>query len=355
MSRATAGGAVQLSIVPREHVGRPVRGDGRGRVLEWRDLDNQMASDAPPTREPKPLGGALSRVTASSVAAGDGHVLVVGSRGEVVSFGNNERGQCGTGSEEAACAEPTLLTTLPTGAKATQVACGCAHSLVLLSDGGVLAFGDDRNIQLGVRARTVKAMRDGASSVRVPQRVQQLPADRPVVAVAAGGGGSRWTAPSSSEERTATRSGRAATGVGVSLACARTRISQTSAAVRAAKLREWDEEKKRVIGVRVSQLVATDIPRRCSRRQRLRGLERPRPAGQRQRAGHAHASAGERPAGAALRRPSRYQLRAQQRRRMDVIEDRDPSPRHLGPCTLRLWSPDARPPEARCNAAETRR
>jgi alpha-tubulin suppressor-like RCC1 family protein len=232
----------------------------RGRVLEWRNLGVHMASDAPPTAEPKPLGGALSRVSAASVAAGNGHVLVVGSRGEVVSFGDNERGQCGIGSEEPACSEPVLLKTLPAGAKAAMAACGGAHSLVLLKDGSVLAFGDDRNIQLGVRARTVKAMREGPSCVRVPQRVQQLPYDRPVVAVAAGGGGLEGghsaflVRGDDGDEVWVCGHGRWGQ-LGVRSFAHQSEPRRLSELF---KLREWDEASKRVVGVRVSQLACGD-------------------------------------------------------------------------------------------------
>ena len=146
----------------------------KGRVLEWRDLDAALATPAALAEPPKQLGGALARTTATSIAAGDAHLLVVGKSGEVVVLGDNSRGQLGLGLDPATNprrVEPTLLTTLPDGAKATSAACGAAHSLVVLSDGGVLAFGDDRNLQLGLRQRTPKNMRDiknGAQIVTSP-------------------------------------------------------------------------------------------------------------------------------------------------------------------------------------------
>ena len=59
--------------------------------------------------------------------------------------------------------------------------------MVALRDGSCDAFGDDRNLQLGVRPATVKALRDDAR-VATPLTVR-LPADKRAVAVAAGGGG----------------------------------------------------------------------------------------------------------------------------------------------------------------------
>ena len=36
---------------------------------------------------------------------------------------------------------------------------------MLLADGSVLGFGDDRNLQLGLRQRTIKDLRDGKPTV----------------------------------------------------------------------------------------------------------------------------------------------------------------------------------------------
>ena len=48
-----------------------------GAVLEWRDVDSSLAPGGPPPSEPKPMGGALARTRAVSVAGGAAHVLVV--------------------------------------------------------------------------------------------------------------------------------------------------------------------------------------------------------------------------------------------------------------------------------------
>ncbi len=162
---------------------------GRGEVLEWRDLASALcAPDATLPAQPKPLGGALSRVRAASVAAGDAHVLVVGAGGELVGLGDNARGQLGVGepAERPRCDESTLLPPLRAGA--AVAACGGGHSVVALTDGSCVSFGDDRNLQLGVRTTTVKDMRYGPSERHTPTPVRLLEGKR-VVGVAAGGGG----------------------------------------------------------------------------------------------------------------------------------------------------------------------
>ena len=126
-------------------------------------------------------------MTATAVAAGGAHALAVGKNGELCAWGDNSHGQLGLGAAGAAAvASPTLVGALPSPAAAA--ACGGGHSVVALRDGSCVAFGDDRNLQLGVRPATVKALRDGAPAAATPTTVR-LPAGKRAVAVAAGGGG----------------------------------------------------------------------------------------------------------------------------------------------------------------------
>ena len=232
----------------------------RGKVLEYRDLDEALAADrATPPAEPPPLGGALARVHAASVSAGDAHVVFVGKNGEVAAMGDNSLGQLGLGPPEEVprADQPTLLKTLPDGcAKPVAAACGGAHSLLRLADGGVLAFGDDRNLQLGLRARTIKAMRDGRTMVPTPERVPLLPPGRRVAAVAAGGGGIEGghsvflLRGSDGDELWACGYGR----WGQLGTRAYTHISEPKALGALSKLREWDNAEKKVVSIGVEKL-----------------------------------------------------------------------------------------------------
>ena len=227
-----------------------------GRVLEWRDLDRALTEGTLPPPEPTPLQGALSGVQAAQVAAGDEHILVIGRRGEVVAMGDNTRGQLGLADPAALprCDKPTALQ--PLRAPAAAAACGGAHSVVCLTDGSVVAFGDDRNLQLGLRRCTnMKEMREGRTSVHTPQPVLAL-RDLRVVGVAAGGGGL--------DGGHTVFHVRGEEGDGL-WACghgrwgqlggkAYTHISDPKLVTTIAKLREWDESTKRVVSVRIDAI-----------------------------------------------------------------------------------------------------
>lgn len=59
-----------------------------------------MAKDADPLRAPLKIEpfGSLPKNRASCVATGDGHILVVTTNGEVFTWGRNDMGQLGVGS-----------------------------------------------------------------------------------------------------------------------------------------------------------------------------------------------------------------------------------------------------------------
>lgn len=93
---------------------------------------------------------------AATVAAGSYHTMVLGQDGSVWVFGDNTAGQCGPASGENVQNEAGELIArrvvrpqqiLVSGAVA--VAAGSAHSLILLDTGEVLSFGDNQRGQLG--------------------------------------------------------------------------------------------------------------------------------------------------------------------------------------------------------------
>ena len=81
----------------------------------------------------------------TAVAAGGTHSLALLANGTVVAWGNNEFGQLGDGSTTIAPV-PVAVSGL-TGIKA--IAAGESHSLALLADGTVMAWGDNEGGQLG--------------------------------------------------------------------------------------------------------------------------------------------------------------------------------------------------------------
>ena len=101
---------------------------------------------------PIPLGGsgALAGKSATSIAAGAWHNLVVCSDGTVVTWGYNYYGQLGNSAFTDSNVPVTLTQTgVLAGKSVTAVAGGGYHSLALCSDGTLYAWGSDSNGQLG--------------------------------------------------------------------------------------------------------------------------------------------------------------------------------------------------------------
>jgi alpha-tubulin suppressor-like RCC1 family protein len=118
-----------------------------GTVLAWGDdtfgqLGNGIVSSNGDSEVPVAVPG-LSTVTA--VAAGEEHSLALLANGTVMAWGDNHEGQLGNGTTRTSAA-PVPVQGL-TGV--TAIAAGSLFSLALLSDGTVMAWGDNREGQLG--------------------------------------------------------------------------------------------------------------------------------------------------------------------------------------------------------------
>jgi len=116
-------------------------------VYTWGDNSAGELGDGSlaPASKPVAVGG-LSGVQA--IAAGGRHVLALLSGGTVMAWGDNTFGQLGNGTTSANHdgQNPVPVTGL-TGV--TQVAAGGEHSLALLANGTVMAWGDNASGQLG--------------------------------------------------------------------------------------------------------------------------------------------------------------------------------------------------------------
>jgi hypothetical protein len=115
-----------------------------GTVEDWGDDESgQLGNNSKVDSEvPVPVEG-LSGVTA--VAAGAEHTLALRSDGTVMAWGNNERGQLGTGNTKSSTT-PVAVKGL---SGVTAIAADRNFDLALLSDGTVVAWGDDERGQLG--------------------------------------------------------------------------------------------------------------------------------------------------------------------------------------------------------------
>jgi alpha-tubulin suppressor-like RCC1 family protein len=109
--------------------------------------------------------------TDHSMAAGDGHSIVIATDGNVFTWGDNSYGQLGDGSQTSRAVARRVADL----ESAVAVAAGARHTLVLKSDGTVWAFGANNSGQLGDGTDTMRT-----SPVPVPGLTN-------VTAIAAGG------------------------------------------------------------------------------------------------------------------------------------------------------------------------
>ncbi|KAA0148231.1 hypothetical protein FNF31_07457 [Cafeteria roenbergensis] len=148
--------------------------------------DDTRRGDTPDTTPnitaPVPVGG-----PAVSVAAGKEHSAVVLADGTLRAFGQASYGQLGYGSIYDVGGQnnpsPAAAGPVPTGGAAVAVACGFAHTLVLMSDGTVVGTGDNSVGQLGVPWLSSV----GRTSATLPSAVGRAHLGGRAVAVAAGG------------------------------------------------------------------------------------------------------------------------------------------------------------------------
>jgi len=95
-----------------------------------------------------PLQGIPVAVVASSSASF--HSVVITAEGQTYSWGRADKGQIGTGEAPAKpIMQPTLLKTLETH-RAVGAATGRYHSMVLIDDGSIFAFGLNQSGQCGI-------------------------------------------------------------------------------------------------------------------------------------------------------------------------------------------------------------
>jgi alpha-tubulin suppressor-like RCC1 family protein len=87
----------------------------------------------------------------TQVAAGGDLSLLLAEDGSVFSFGQNDTGQLGLGTEDNHVSVATPINTTNLGSlKITQIAAGHSYSLILAENGNVFAFGANHNHELGV-------------------------------------------------------------------------------------------------------------------------------------------------------------------------------------------------------------
>jgi alpha-tubulin suppressor-like RCC1 family protein len=154
VTAVAAGGAHSLALL------------ANGAVMAWgSDEVGQLGNGQNETLSSVPI--AVEGVSeAVAVAAGESHSLALLKNGKVMAWGNNESGQLGTGSGAFESTVPVEVKGL-TNVKA--IAAGANHSLALLANGTVMAWGDNESGQLGngntTLSRVPVAVKGGLSGV----------------------------------------------------------------------------------------------------------------------------------------------------------------------------------------------
>ncbi len=148
-----------------------------GTVMTWGDDESGQLGNGEKTEyvaTPAVVPG-LGGVTA--IAAGQEHTLALLANGTVMAWGGNERGQLGAGG-----ATSTVPVPVKGLSEVVAIAADRNFSMALLANGTVMAWGDDEHGQLGNAAQLEKAGEEGHFS-KAPIEVEGLSG---VTAIAAG-------------------------------------------------------------------------------------------------------------------------------------------------------------------------
>jgi alpha-tubulin suppressor-like RCC1 family protein len=98
---------------------------------------------------PNNVSGLLSGRRVKAIASGDAHCLCVTHEGTVFTWGRGSCGQLGSGAQADALS-PIEIGGLLRGRRVRQIACGGDHSLALLEEGRVMAWGSASHGQIGI-------------------------------------------------------------------------------------------------------------------------------------------------------------------------------------------------------------
>jgi alpha-tubulin suppressor-like RCC1 family protein len=146
-----------------------------GSLVAWGSNNGGQLGNGTTTNAAGPVAVSLpSGVQVTSAAAGSSHSLAITSAGSMLAWGTNSLGQLGNGTHTSTTTPVQVA--LPTGTSVTQASAGTSFSLAVTSAGGVLAWGGNGNGQLG----------DGTTTTRTTPVPVNLPAGTTVTQVSAG-------------------------------------------------------------------------------------------------------------------------------------------------------------------------
>ncbi len=141
-----------------------------GTVFAWGRNSSGELGDGSQTDRTVPVavtGGDLAGKSITMVAAGENHSLALDSDGNVYGWGANTFGQLGVTASTAIQSSPVLIASGSlAGVRVVAIAAGANHSLALTAEGGVFAWGNNSNGQLG-NLGTVSSSLPQPASTRV--------------------------------------------------------------------------------------------------------------------------------------------------------------------------------------------
>ncbi|MGO8959460.1 MAG: RCC1 domain-containing protein [Streptosporangiaceae bacterium] len=146
-----------------------------GRILAWGDNSFGQLGDGTRTRQTRPVYVKLPNgTTAAAARAGSSFGLALTSTGRVLAWGDNREGELGDGSTTSRTRPVPVK--LPAGVTVKAISAGCQDGFALTTTGKLWAWGDNAFGQLG----------DGTTTSRLkPVRVK-VPARDTVDTIAAG-------------------------------------------------------------------------------------------------------------------------------------------------------------------------
>jgi alpha-tubulin suppressor-like RCC1 family protein len=158
-----------------------------GRIFAWGDNTSGRLGNGSTTASNVPVevnaNGLLAGKTVAAISAGGSHSLTLTSDGKVAAWGSNSSGQLGSGGSSSGSATPVAVSISGAlaGKTVTAIAAGQAHSVALLSDGTLTAWGLNSSGQLGTGTTTT-------ATLPVEVLANGALASKTVVGIAAGSG-----------------------------------------------------------------------------------------------------------------------------------------------------------------------
>jgi len=147
-----------------------------GGVLAWGANNTGQLGNGTTTNSSTPVAVSLpTGTTVAAIAGGGYHSLALTSTGGVLAWGNNAQGELGNGTTTNS--STPVAVSLPSGTTVTAIAAGFYHSLALTSSGQILAWGYNADGELGNGTTTTYSSTPVAVS---------LPAGTTVTAIAGG-------------------------------------------------------------------------------------------------------------------------------------------------------------------------